>query len=142
MNNWLLVANSRHAKIFSVTGAHYELAELADFAHPVASQRGDNPTGHISASSKGTSHGMEPQTLPKEKEVQAFAVELAQYLQSEFSQRHFSELTLAAAPEFLGELRSALTEKVRAVAKAINKDLTACSDAELSTYLREQTALH
>jgi len=142
MSNWLLVANSRRAKIFSVSGAHYELTELADFAHSVESRRGANPSGHIAAASKGTRHGMEPQTLPKEKEAQAFALELAQYLQSEFAQRHFSELTLAAAPEFLGELRSALTEKVRAVAKAIKKDLTACSDAELSNYLREQNALH
>ena len=85
---------------------------------------------------------MEPQTLPKEKEAQAFAVELAQHLQSEFAQRHCSELTLAAAPEFLGELRSALTEKVRAVVKTINRDLMGCSDAELSTYLREHTGLH
>lgn len=142
MNNWLLVANSRQAKIFSVTGTHYELNELANFVYPVEGRHGDNPAGHISAASKGTRHGMEPRTLPKEKETQAFAAELAQYLQREFSQRHFSELTLAAAPEFLGELHSALTERVRAVAKTINKDLTACSDAELSTYLHEQSALH
>lgn len=143
MNSWLLVANSRRGKIFSIADARGELTELADFVHPAPSRLGDNPTGHISAAARGTRHGMEPATLPKEKEVHEFAAELAQYLEREFSQQHFSKLTLAAAPEFLGELRATLPENIRAaVTVSINKDLLSYSAAELSTYLREQTGLH
>ncbi len=143
MTSWLLVADSRHAKIFTIEDARFALIEVADFKHPLANQRGGNPAGHVFAAASGTRHGLEPATLSKEKDVHAFAVELGQYLQHEFSQRHFSKLTVAAAPEFLGELRATLPENVRSsIATTIDKNLLLYSDAELTTYLREYMSLH
>lgn len=143
MTSWVLVADSRRAKLFNIEDARCTLSEVADFTHPVASQHGDNPAGHTFGASTGTRHGLEPATLPQEKEVRAFAVELAKYLQHEFSQQHFSKLILVAAPEFLGELRAALSDSLRAaVSASIAKDLLSYADADLSNYLRSQPGIH
>jgi len=148
MTSWLLVANSRHAKVYEIESARYELKELADFAHPAPAKHGSNPGGSVFASRNGarqagTRHGQEPQTSPKTKETQTFAADLAHYLEDELAHRHFSELTLAASPELLGELRMALPDGVRKLVKqSLDKDLTAYSDSQLTNYLREKFTLH
>ncbi|HET8711512.1 MAG TPA: host attachment protein [Spongiibacteraceae bacterium] len=143
MTSWVVVADSRRARIFANEGAHFSLREVADFAHPLESLHGGNPKGHISAGSSGTSHGMEPATLPKEKSRHAFAHEIANYLQQEFAQKHFSKLILVAAPEFLGEVRAALPDKLGSVVSgSVAKDLVACTQGDISKYLDAQSSLH
>lgn len=143
MTRWVLVADSRRARVFSCDDAKFALNEVADLAHPLASQQGDNPTGRIFAGGSGTRHGMEPATLPKEKELHAFAAQLAHYLQHEFSQQRFSKLILVAAPDFLGEVRAALPDALSAaVSGSVAKDLVACTSAEIANYLNAQSGLH
>lgn len=141
-NTWILVADSRRARVFSKGDEHDDLAEVADFSHPLEANEGDNPKGHVFAARSGTRHGMEPATLPKEKERHAFAAELSRYLQNEFSQRRYSKLLLVAAPEFLGDMRNALTDNLNAhVVGSIAKDLVACSTNEISNYVNVQSHL-
>ncbi len=143
MTSWLLVADSRRAKIFSINDKRFDLREIADLAHPSPSQRGESPAGRVFATQSGARHGLEPAMSPEEKDKHAFAAEIALYLQDNFAQRRFSDLTVAAAPEFLGELRAALPDSVgAAVSASLNKNLLSYSDAELSAYLREHTGLH
>ncbi|MFT3931095.1 MAG: host attachment protein [Spongiibacteraceae bacterium] len=140
-NTWILVADSRRARVFA-GDEHSEWAEVADFSHPQKANAGDNPKGHIFAAKSGTRHGMESATSPREKEQHAFAAELSHYLQSEYSQQRFAKLVLVAAPEFLGELRNALTDTVHAhVAGSIAKDLVACTIHEISNYVTAQSRL-
>lgn len=140
MNTWILVADSRKAKIFEATKKNSGLTELAGFIHPHAeSKLGDNPNGRAIGGHGGTRHGMEPQTLPKQVEVKEFAADLARYLEKEFSVHHFSELILVASPEFLGAVRGALNRNLQgAITHSINKDLTQSSPAELMSYVKDQ----
>ncbi|HSB96078.1 MAG TPA: host attachment protein [Spongiibacteraceae bacterium] len=141
MTSLILVADAGRAKFFSAADKHYELTELADFVHPVAVQ--DNPGGGTVAGHSGTRHGLEPRTLPKEHDLKAFAAELAKYVEEQFAKRDYSDLTLAAPPEFLGALRNALhrnTQKI--VGRTIDKDLTHCTSAELSRALKESNVRH
>ena len=67
MANWVLVADSRRARVFAIEDKHFALSEVADFAYLEGSRRGDNPTGHIFAGATGTRHGPESPTSAHEK---------------------------------------------------------------------------
>jgi len=135
MNSLILVADAGRAKFFSAVDKKYELTEVADFIHPVADH--DNPTGHAVAGRSGTRHGMEPQMLPKEHDLKAFAAELAEYAGKQFVEHGYAELALVAPPEFLGALRKTLhADLQKIIGHTINKDLTHCSPGELSSALK------
>lgn len=143
MNNWVLVADSCHARIFEIDSTNFSLAEVADFIYPIEGHHGRNPVGHISAARTGTHHGLEPKTLPKEKARHEFASRLMNHLLVEYSNGRFSKLILVAAPEFLGELRSAAPHGLRStIVLSIKKDLLKYSNAELSDFLRVQLGRH
>lgn len=143
MTTWVAVTDSHRARIFSYEDGSHSLAEVTGLTHPLIHAKGENPTGRIFAGQTGTRHGLEPATLPKEKEKHAFAVELTQYLQQEFLQEKFSRLILVAEPDFMGEVRDAMSDVLSAaVIGSIAKDLVSRTDAEIANYLRERSALH
>ena len=133
MKAWILVADSRRAKIFEMIGKFAGMVEVADFIYPhVDTEPGGNPAARVVTGRAGTRHGMEPRALPKEHEVKEFAAGLASYLDKQFSIHAFSELVLVASPEFLGAVRGALHGNLQAaVTHSINKDLTRCTPAEI-----------
>lgn len=139
MEGMVLVADSRRARLFDAEGQPFRLTEIVDFAQPRAVLEGDSPRGHIFAGESGTRHGLEPTSLPKDKQKRNFAVDLANYLEDELSHGNFSSLTVVAPPEFLGELRTAFSQRLNAVIGAsIAKDLMTCTSDELAEYLRGQ----
>ena len=79
---------------------------------------------------------METERNVKPKEQQRFAEELAARLESARVEPDFEHLILVVSPEFLGMLRSKLTNLTSdCVVASINKDLTRATAAEIASHL-------
>lgn len=143
MTAWMLVADSRKARIFEHGRARGEFHEVTDLVHPIEEKRlhGDAQRGMFSGM-KGERHGMEPPRSPADNAMHAFAAEVAEFLRREYNAHHFSEITLAAPPDFLGALRAEIGDDLKkAVVHSIDKNLLACATEELERYFT-QARLH
>jgi protein required for attachment to host cells len=115
--SWIVVAESARARIFAVSGAEGKLVEVAGLSHPESRLHdtelsSDVPGRSFDSHGQGR-HGMEQATDPHEREVQAFAVEIARHIDSGIKARSFDSLVLIAPPKFLGQLRSRLSKSAR-----------------------------
>lgn len=139
MNTWVLVADARKARVFEATDKLHEPVEVAGYTNPnKQAMRGQNPPGHSAGASPGARSTAEPDTTPKEREVQKFAAELSDALEHYRAAHRFEQLILVAPPDFLGTLRGALSPSLqKTVAHSINKDLTVCAPAQLLEYVRD-----
>ena len=83
-------------------------------------------------------HAEEPPTDPKRHAKASFAREIAQTLDDERRKNSFAELTVVAPPQFLGDLRGAMSGELRALIDTeINKDLTKLPLHELTPQLQD-----
>lgn len=136
MTAWMVVADSRKARIFERGNARGAFSEVGDLVHPVEQSqlRGDAQRGMFSGM-KGERHGMEPPKTPAENAMYAFAAEVADFLRQEYHAHRFTELTVAAPPEFLGALRAEIGDDLKkAVVNSIDKNLMACAPDQLEKY--------
>jgi protein required for attachment to host cells len=125
---WVLVADSGKARLFQASGPNTTLEEHTDLVMPSARMRNqDLATGRPGRSfdSFGEGrHAMEPSTPAKEIESDRFAARIAELLETERLMGAYTRLVLIAPPRFLGQLRDALSDPVRAlVSDELNKDL-------------------
>lgn len=126
---WVLVANSRHAKLYR-SSKFPKLEEFAAFEHPesrlpIHELEGGSKPGRSFESSGPTRHAYQRQADPKTLEAEKFAKELSGYLGNQLDKGEFLRLYLVASPGFLGLLRHSLTPRIQTVIKAeISKDLT------------------
>jgi protein required for attachment to host cells len=121
MTTWIVVADSHRARLFEAEHNLSRLTEFGDFVHPgrIADAKSQTPS-------------------QRQRQAKVFARELAQRLHREFLQRRFSDLTLVAPPQFLALLRRALDANVDlAVNRAIGREMTRCSVAELENYFSQ-----
>ncbi|MGC2395819.1 MAG: host attachment protein, partial [Rhodomicrobium sp.] len=82
-------------------------------------------------------HAIEREDLHR-KEKERFAQSLADGLDKRLTNREYDRLVIAAAPETLGIIRSALSDKVRAVVMAeVAKDLTKIPNPQIRVHLGE-----
>lgn len=129
---WVMVADEAIARVLQRERGR-RLAPVREFAHPAAHGR---PTDVLrdahgrragnATVSAGTGDDVEHQ------EAEAFARELAAWLEQEAQAGRYDALHVAAAPRFLGLLRKALKHATAArVVKTHAKDWAQSSDAEL-----------
>ena len=143
MTAWMVVADSRKARIFEHGRAPGSFTEVTDLVHPVEEKqlRGDPQRGMF-ASMKSERHGMEPPRSPGDNAMHAFAAEIAEFLRQAYHTHAFSEVTLAAPPDFLGVLRAEIGDDLKmAAVHSIDKDLVTCPTDQLEKYLT-QARLH
>ncbi len=111
------MAESARARIFTMSGTEERLQEIADLSHPESRLHdtelsSDLPGRTFDSHGQGR-HAMEQATDPKEREAQAFAVEIARHIDRGRREGSFDALVLVAPPKFLGRLRQKLSKSAR-----------------------------
>ncbi len=139
---WLVVADGSHAKLFEARGADHHVRLLRQENYDPARHRNlelsaDKPGRTFDRSHDAGRHAMEPDTDPKRVEKIRFARHLASILEEGWKQNAYNELILIAAPRTLGDLREALSERVRElVRREIDKDWAGLDPVDLEEKLR------
>lgn len=134
---WIVVSNSACARIFKAESAQ-SLVEVDTLLHPASRLHSkdlgsDRPGRQFESSPQnGARHSMEPKTTPQDVEINEFAKQLADHLNSAAAKDKVRKIYLAANPAFLGLLRknfSGLTSQV--IVEEINKDITHLKPSEI-----------
>jgi len=140
--NWIVVADASAARIFVLAGPRQRISlepvrELAADIKPSREIGSDRPGRTFDRGGPGR-HAEEPPTDPKRHAKASFAREVAQTLDDERRRNSFAGLTVVAPPQFLGDLRGAMSGELRALVEAeINKDLTKLPLHELTPQLQD-----
>ena len=127
---WIVVADGAQAKFFAHNGPGKGLKALKDLNssqdHLQAREiMADKPGRSISSAGPGSRSAMEYHTDPVEVRERRFVEELAETLDQQHQAGAFDRLVIAAAPNALGDLRPALSERVKSTILAeLPKDLT------------------
>jgi len=111
----IVVADSSRARIFTTDSAHSPLNEIETMAHPEGRMHeqdmvSDMP-GKDSGKGGGGDHAYQEKIEPKEQEMIEFAKRIADYLDDKRKANKLNKLILIAAPAFLGELRTHLSNE-------------------------------
>ena len=94
--------------------------------------------GRVHESATVVRHAIERDDLHR-REKERFAQSLAGDLDRRLANNEFDRLVIAAAPETLGVIRAALSEKVKAVLLGeVAKDLTKLPNPQVRTYLGDE----
>lgn len=137
---WVAVTDAHHLRILERAGG--EWTERSEEAKALA---GSTPHG-TSAERPGRSyesvgaarHAIEARQDPQEAAKLAFAGAVADRLEQAAADKRYQRLVLMAPPRFLGELRSALGDRARALLYGtLNKDLTQAPLHEIVEHLAE-----
>ena len=139
MVTWLVIANSTQAFVYDITKnnepgqPHFHL--LTELSHPESrlktSELTSDRPGHYQGS--GSSRGAySAHSDPHHNEIQAFAKEIAHYLDSAREKNSYKQLILCAGPHFHGLLNQALSSKTASlIKKHIEKDYVPLSEKKL-----------
>lgn len=136
----ILVADSSRARLFAAEKANTGLHEIKTFSHPEGRlheqhMSSDLPGRHAGNTSSG-SHTYQEETEPKDQEMIDFAKRLTSYLDDLVSEHKVNNLSIIAAPAFLGILRknlSAQTDKL--VSFELDKNLVTHSVDDIQKHL-------
>ncbi len=113
---WILVADSSRARFFSATSAQSTFNEITDLCNAEGRLHEREITtdlpGRGAGKDAGSKHAYENEVSPKQQETQAFARDIARYLEDAHAANKFDQLILLAAPTFLGLLRKQLSDQV------------------------------
>jgi protein required for attachment to host cells len=141
----IVVADSSRARIFTADSARSPLNEIETMAHPEGRIHEQNLVsdmpGKESGKGGGGDHAYQEKIEPKKQEMIAFAKRIADYLDDARKANKLEKLLIVAAPAFLGELRTHLSnETIEKIAFELDKNL-AHHDVEdirkhLSTFLK------
>jgi protein required for attachment to host cells len=137
---WVLIADGGHAKVFESLGPASDLVPVEGmaFSAELPANRDiltDRP-GRSFESQGRARHAKENPSDPHRDLKRAFARKLAGILEAELAAKRFDRLVLVAPPPMLGDLREALSAKVRAkVAAELAHDLVKTPHAELPKHL-------
>jgi len=141
-NNWVLVANSSTARLYNLKGKKINL--ISEHNHPESRQKSgeiasDRPGQYLSHNS-GVAHGSyADSTDPKEYEIERFAHELAEHLNSARKENRYSRLALVAPPQFHGMLNKHMNPNVSSMVVArVDKDYTKVTEDKLLEMIEKQ----
>ena len=141
IRTYILVADGARAHLFLSEGRGKPLTEVAGSElhqdiPPDHEIGGDRP-GRVQESATIARHAIERDDLHR-REKERFAANLAADLDRRLAKNEYGRLIIAAAPETLGMIRQALSEKVRSVILAeVAKDLTKLSSPQVKAHLGE-----
>lgn len=137
---WVLIADAGRARVLENTGPGSGLRIV-----PGQSLENRIPSGHDLVSDQAprahdslgpARHAMTGSEDPRRKEKRHFAGELADALDHGARQGAFDRLVLVAPPQILGDLRTALSPRVKEkVVSEVAKDLTKTPDRDVAGHL-------
>lgn len=139
MRNYIVVAESIRARIFSSQTNLGPLSEINDLVNPAGRLHEreldtDRP-GRIQ-SSGGNSHALGKDDVTKNHEAVTFAKEIAAYLEDERVMDNFDALVLVGSPHFLGVLRKSLSSNcTKMVVKSFDKNLVHSTVDEIHAHI-------
>jgi protein required for attachment to host cells len=111
----IVVADSARARIFTADSSHSPLNEIETMAHPEGRMHEQNMVsdmpGKDSGKGGGGDHAFQEKIEPKKQEMIEFAKRIADYLDDARKANKLNKLILVAAPAFLGELRTHLSNE-------------------------------
>lgn len=146
-STWILIANGSEARLFETESYPKSLSLLQEFQHAesreknseLASDKAGHYQGDASSGSGFTQGSFNEATDPKEYEMERFAAELAEFLDSGRKTNKFAHLMIASSPKFHGLLNKKLNSPLeKMVDKHINKDFTSLRETELLERLRSE----
>ena len=139
---WILIADGARARILEQLGSGHELTAVDGMVY-----HGDHAATHDLVSDREgrsfSSHGpgrsaYEPHTDPHRDLKAKFAHQLADMLADGLERNSYDHLVIVASPVTLGDLRTAISEHVRAkIVGEIAQDLTKTPNGEVATHLRD-----
>ncbi len=141
IRTYILIADGARAHLLLSEGRAKPLAEVPGSEHsqdirPDHEISAERP-GRVHESANVARHAIERDDLHR-REKERFAQSLAADLDRRLANNEYDRLVIAAAPETLGVIRSALSEKVRAVILGeVAKDLTKLPNPQVKTHLGE-----
>jgi protein required for attachment to host cells len=141
-NKWILIANTNQATVYSSPEAQQklQLTLVKAFNHPDSRGHAKDLTaarpGHYTTSTGA--HGAFEEPNHKAIEIERFAKELADYIETGSNQHLYTKLDIYAEPHFLGIFMKALPEQLHAyIDKKIHHDYVALPMHELSKILNK-----
>lgn len=139
---WVLVADAARARLFQVEPPQQTLSaalgrELIGSNLPNREIASDRPGRTFDSGGEGR-HAKEPPTDPARHAQAEFARDVVQLLDENRESRSFDRLIVVAPPQFLGDLRAAMSQQLRAAVSAeVAKDLSKLPLHALQDHLRE-----
>lgn len=136
---WVVVADGAHAQLFvpdkdatTLEPASLDGLEAAGLHRHASDVGSDKPGRTFSSASGGPRHAIEPHHDYHKMEKHKFAVALAKSLERASNAGEFEHLILIAPRRTVGELRTVLSDGVKAkTVRTIQKDLVKATVSEL-----------
>lgn len=143
---WIVLADSSRARIHVADEKLTRSKLMRELEHPESRVKGIdlNATERGRTSSRirnvgGQRSAMEPHTDPREVEWSNFARELANELEHGRTHNAFDELIIVAPPQFLGQLRDAMTDHLHDMVRAdVPKNLTQVEDRDVIERIKSE----
>jgi protein required for attachment to host cells len=146
IRTWVLIADAARARVFEARGKGRGLAAVQDMTldaelAPTRDLGTDRP-GRSFESVGSTRHAMEsPSDLHREQKRQ-FARRIAEAVEERWAAKRFDRLVVVAPAVTMGDLRSSLTDGVKATVTAeVVADLTNTPTSDLSAHLADYVTL-
>ena len=142
IRTYILIADGARARLLLSEGRGKPLAEVpgseqAQDIRPDRELSAERP-GRVHESATVERHAIERDDLHR-REKERFAQALADSLDRRLAAGEYDRVVIAAAPETLGTIRAALSERVRAVVLGdIAKDLTKLPNPQIRTHLGDR----
>ena len=146
VRTWILVADGARGRVFESLGKSGTVSEREDLRRdtdlPPTRELEDDKPGRGNVPTTTHRHGFQPTSDAHRELKRDFAEELARLLDEQLAAGAYDRLVVVAAPVTLGDLREALSERVRSVVLAeLDKDLTKHSARELGVQLEDVLTL-
>lgn len=143
---WIVVANGASARALTNTGVGKGLDPSPAFEmtaeHPPTRDLGSDRPGRVHDRFGPGRHAMEPKADWHRQDKAAFVKIVAERLESAARAGAFDRLVLVAPPTAMGDLRTALDGRTRAlIAGEITKDLTHNALSEIERHVGEVLAV-
>ena len=137
---WILIADSSRARIFTAENSVAELIEIESLNHSEARLHEQDLESDLPGKANGVQgaggHLYTDENSPKEQEEINFAKRVSQHLCHELNLNKFESLLVVAAPSFLGELRSACSNRLQKhITFSLDKNVVTKTPEQIRSYL-------
>jgi protein required for attachment to host cells len=146
IRTWVLIADAARARVFEARGKGTGLSVVPDMSldAEIAPSRalGTDRPGRSFESVGSARHAMESPSDPNREQKRQFARRIAHVIEERQAAKSFDRLVLVAPAVTMGDLRAALSDKVKAtVAAELVADLTNTPVKELPAHLSDYVTL-
>lgn len=138
---WVVVANTNKCRIFNYRRDKHLLSLIKELEHPESKLRNQDLVTDKSGHYKSREYqrgAFQPDTNPKEHEIERFANMIAKELEQNKAKHQFESLLLISPPHMDGLIAGSLDKKLeRLIIGNVSKDYVSFTENELLKYLTE-----